>query len=231
MQIGDLSIEDVVRLGLVCFGAAAASYVTYTAGYFSLLGPEFIGIYFDGNLLSGIVQITPAVAAVISMSVVTYYYIYMVLSKFDEGGNIIEILLIMDKLIFIPVLIAFFLDGYLLVVKSAVFFVSAFVIAGVVFFQYWLHGAINYLNVVFLIFTLYNAIDYSGKAAAYEDLTKGSPRYSLYTSDKNYANVVVLRSTDNGVIIKSGRDIVFYANEKIIKMERDVRSIKQFSEE
>ncbi|SOC92834.1 hypothetical protein SAMN05216358_2994 [Rhizobium sp. AN5] len=228
MRFGDLAIEDVVKLALVCFGGAAATFVVYTAGYFSLVGPEFLGIYFDGNIISGIVQVTPMVTGVTSICLFLYYWIYRLFCSFDDGEKIIDFLLVIDKVLIIPIVATLFMDKDWLDLKAFILLLSAFVIAGAVFFQNMHYGVVNYLSVSFLIFTLFNAVDISGKASAYRDLTKDAPRYSLYTTDKNYVNVVVLRSTSNGVIVKSGNDIIFYGKDQIERLERDLKGIKQF---
>ncbi len=52
------------------------------------------------------------------------------------------------------------------------------------------------------------------------DLTHGKNRYNLYSSEKSYLNVLVLRSTSTSVIFKAGDEIIFYDRANIKRLER-----------
>lgn len=221
MRFGDISIEDIIRLGLIAFGATSAIYIVYIAGYFSMIGYEFLGLYFDANIISGILHIMPFVVGIFGASIFLYNTIYTFFLDHDSPDSIINMFSLFDKLLLIPVLASMFMYGSWIEIRAFIYGSTAFVVFGSIFFSYIHSKEIDYIRCVLFIFIVFSTSMLAGKSVAYNDLNdEGNNRYNIYTKDKNYINVILLRTSSNGVLIKSGKDIVFYSRDKLDRLER-----------
>ncbi|RWB09003.1 MAG: hypothetical protein EOQ39_03640 [Mesorhizobium sp.] len=201
MQFGEIGLDDVAKAGALCVGATAAAFVVKATGYFYVVGPEFIGLYLDSNMLSGIFYAAPYVFSIISVSVYVYYLIYKSFGYFfDDETEIINLLLFYDKILVIPVIVAvIFAKGEWIMVESIIFLFSSFVIGGIVFFQYFHFKSYNSFNVVVLLFSIYNTIYIGGKAEAVFDLSKKGPLFDVYTEESNFINAVSVKWYSNSL--------------------------------
>lgn len=227
MQFGDIGLDDIAKFGALCVGATAAAFVIKATGYFTVVGPEFIGLYLDGNILTGIFYAAPYVFSVVSLSIWIYYWIYRGFRRlFDDETEITRMLLFYDKVMIIPITIAvLFANGKWVFIEEIVFAVAAFIVGGVVFFQYFHFERINYINVIFCAFAIYSAVYVSGKADAVSDLLKKEPVFDIYTTDTNYVNAIILKTASNGIVIRWGDKIIFYKTDDIKKISRHLDAL------
>lgn len=224
MRFGGIGIDDIAKVSAVCVGATAATFFIETTGYFKIIGKEFIGIYLDSNLFIGVLHSAPFVFSYICISVTAYYYclkLFRYLS--NDEKSFVDVLLIYDKLLIIPIVVfAFITSNNLIWLKASIFIIASFITWGIVYFQYYHFNVINYINLLFALFTTYNAIFISGQSDAVADLKRTAPLYDVFTDDKNYINTVILRATSAGVLIRWGQDVIFYRDTEIKKIRRSI---------
>lgn len=217
-------IEAIAKMAALSVSLAAAVYVAKTVGYFSIVGLEFLGVYFDANLVTGIVYVTPGVVAISSFGLFLFYWLYRFATHvLGDDAAIFSLMLFLDKLIILPLFVAvIFGKGEWVELKATVFLVSGTIVAAAMFVQYMHVGAVNVVSGFFLIFTLFASAKFYGEAEAYNDLSKKYPTFSIHTEEINYVNAVIMKSTSAGVLLRSGKEIVFYPSSRVIKISRDV---------
>ncbi|MER9586527.1 hypothetical protein [Mesorhizobium sp. M0276] len=224
MQLGDIGLDDIAKAGAVCVGATAAAFVVKATGYFYVVGPEFIGLYLDSNMIVGIFYAAPYVFSIISISVYAYYLIYKAVGYFfNDETEIINLLLFYDKILAVPVVVAIiFAKGEWIMVESAIFLIASFVIGGIIFFQYFHFGNYNSFNIVIFIFSMYNTVYIGGKAEAVFDMSKKGPLFDIYTEETNFINAVILKTASNGILVRWGDQVIFYKASDIKKISRHI---------
>ncbi|PDS58045.1 hypothetical protein CO663_14200 [Rhizobium anhuiense] len=224
----NITIQDVGAFAAFCFSLAVGFYVIQAAGYFSVVGAEFIGIYFDGNLVAGVIEVLPTIAGLTWFIVIFSNIIFSYFEKKDKEIQLLNIFWWSDWAIGLAFSLSFLLPSEkdFLFVKVAFYYLNAFCLIGICYLQIYRFEVTRLFNVAIAALIIYTAIYQGGRLSAVIDLSKSEPRFSISTSEKGYANTVVMKATANGLIIHSGGDVIFYRSDEIKRMSRAVSDIK-----
>lgn len=205
------------------------------------MGPEFFPIFIQADLLMGAVLEARFVVGVVSLAYWVVVYI-AVLDRFDhrirpvankipflkEGNELTFLAWLSAIATFSFVVSVFFLQGENFVWIATLSAVLA------IFSHTWL--LINYVDEGRFSITLclsallstQGALSNFGKYQAIEDLNHPKARYSVTADDKNYVNVILLRASEAGVLLRVGETVVLYDRSKVSKIELAVSEMKQY---
>ncbi|AYD00959.1 hypothetical protein NCHU2750_15690 [Neorhizobium sp. NCHU2750] len=226
--VPNVTLQEITGFAALCFSLAVSFYVIEASGYFSVVGPEFIGIYFDDNLIAGVVEVLPTISLVLCLIFLFSNFVYSNFEKRGKERNLLQILWWSDWGIGILFSLAIFFPSErdFLPIKVIAYYLNAMVLLGICYIQIFRFDVVRWSNVAITIFIWYTAIYQGGRASAVLDLAKAEPRFFISTAERDYANAVILRATAKGVIIHSGTDVIFYRAEDIKRIGRPIGDIK-----
>lgn len=232
--LGKYSIADIATALGFCVGSAFVTYVIRMIGYFNVVGPEFLGMYLDSDLVQGAILALPAVVLVVSLVLVGVGWVFPTMARvapyvdratgylpraFQIDASTLLIVLAWTSSIALMVIniVNPDQDMGLLMFFHMINFMACAVFAAEYFIA---HERLSLFWAVVLMLNAYWCIYQFGRFEAQSDINFSKNRYTIYATDKTFVNVSLLRSTSKAVLLKSGDDVVLYDRSQVIRIER-----------
>jgi hypothetical protein len=227
----DITLGRVVSYVGFAVGCAFITYMIRTMGYFSIIAPEYLGFFVETDLIMGAIRATPFV---VGMAWLIYTMYWIVGMAHDELHRVpqwftspFEKVRAASPSWLFPTIICLVLGGSQLLPENDNYILRVMVACIAAFFmslslieQFQEYGTVNPITALATLFLLHAALFDEGKWEAISDLRHSKARYSITTSDKSYANVLLLRASSSSVLLKVGGDVVLYERSQVVRIER-----------
>lgn len=235
------SLTEIVSFFGFCVGCAFVTTTVRTIGYFSVIGPQFQDLFLDTDLVKGAVQALPGIIFIaasiwagIWLGVVSFETVHPTVQHLERAApRILSVPLRVIVNWWGGITIAAYVfaialfDGEYFFIRFLLWFLmslSAYFQAVVAIIE---GKKIHPILAVALLIMTYNGLHDLGKLEAISALRNTSERYSVETSNKSYANVNLLRTTSNAVLLRVGGEVIYYDRSQINQISRPVESMRQ----
>ncbi len=220
-------------------GCAFITYVVRTIGYFRIIAPEYLGFFIETDLVMGAIRATPFVVGACYIVYTLFWLVSLVIDHEDKIVRVTRPIHGIKRLsrpwmktvalwtfYFALIVSGFVFEGENFFITLELSYLAALYVVIWTLQQYEDYGKINPFVGVAAMLSVYTALINTGKWEAIVDLNSSNARYSITATDKSYVNVILLRTSASGVLLKAGKDIILYDRSKVSKIERMADQIK-----
>ncbi|MEW9616041.1 hypothetical protein AB3G45_19690 [Shinella sp. S4-D37] len=236
----NLSMAKAASIIGFLVGCAFITYVIRTMGYFSVIAPEYLGFFIETDLIMGAIRAAPFVFASATFAYLIFWLVAIALAHEEKVDRVfLPIDAVVERVpswvkrlplfIFFAALFAssFLLEGDSYVLRVAMLYLNLMIAVMWLAERRAAEHTIHPLALAACLISLYSALYETGKFEAIQDLNHSKARYSITASDKSYVNVLLLRATSSGVLLKAGNEVILYDRSHITKIERATDLITQ----
>lgn len=228
-----LTISEVAAILGIGVGCAFASYALISTGYFSIVGPGMLGWFLETNLLSGAIFCLPYVLLALT---ITPFFVFESIGRSIFGEKRNQEIPTQSTNLIRNNSLSMALVGALLFVSNFIYsdysyndtYYSTFIWAiatlySLIMIRYNVRNRFYPFLVIYFVIMLMNLSMFLivfGASQGHRDLVREDRRYDVVAEDKTYLNVTVIRTTSSSLILRVGKDVVFYERSRIKRLSR-----------
>ncbi len=232
--LGRFSLSDVLAVVGFCVGCAFVTYVVRMVGYFSVVGPELLGMFLETDLIQGAIFSLPGVILLVGIIQMCVAFVFPLMERLTPSIDRLvdnlprSVKLKPDTLIGIISILVFSGLMLLSIFKPVDDFgarlllqITITMISITYFFDHLIFRKnLSIIWSVAIILNGYQCLYEIGRTEAQLDLKSTTNRYAISASDRSLVNVTILKSSSKALLIKVGNDVVMYDRSQISRIEK-----------